>query len=479
VSIPPRVHASRRLCQVADILVVLCGLGTIWLLIGGAYRGVWSGVTLSVGWEHALFGALAIAAVRHVAAPAPSIVTSLRDWWSYAGARSALTDALLAFWTTRPVVLLIGFFAVVTIGVSPEASTPIVPREALATLPARFDAGWYAGIAADGYEWQHRFDRQQNLAFFPAYPVLMRTVAAATGALRTGIPPERRILRLVWIGVAISLAAFFWAAWYFSRIAHEILVAPQASTAVLLIAAYPFAVFFSAAYTESLFLLAAVGAWYHFRRQAWPSAAAWGFLAGLTRPNGCFLSLPLGLLALGLPDARDESRDGPRRPPTLKALTAAAMPGVGMLAFTAYLYHFTGVWFAWSRMHEAWGRVLGARIPGASGSSSTAGAGLLQWAAANPYDTLNALGLVFAITLIWPVWRRLGLAWAVFVAANIVPPLAAGGLLSMGRLTSTLFPLFLALAARLTPRAAAACVAAFAILQGLAAALFFTGRQLF
>ena len=34
-----------------------------------------------------------------------------------------------------------------------------------------------------------------------------------------------------------------------------------------MLAAYPFALFFGALYTESLFLLAAVGAFYHFRRR--------------------------------------------------------------------------------------------------------------------------------------------------------------------------------------------------------------------
>ncbi len=39
-----------------------------------------------------------------------------------------------------------------------------------------------------------------------------------------------------------------------------------------------------------------LGAWYHLRRdERWP-AFGWGLLAGLTRPNGCLLSIPLALL---------------------------------------------------------------------------------------------------------------------------------------------------------------------------------------
>jgi len=81
--------------------------------------------------------------------------------------------------------------------------------------------------------------------------------------------------------------------------------------------------------------------------------------------------------------------------------------------------------------------------------------------------------------MLWPVFPRLGVAYAAFVLVYLVPPMLAGGELSMGRLTSTLFPLFLALAASLPPRSVPSFVTAFALGQGLAAALFFTWRPLF
>jgi hypothetical protein len=82
------------------------------------------------------------------------------------------------------------------------------------------------------------------------------------------------------------------------------------------------------------------------------------------------------------------------------------------------------------------------------------------------------------MALLAPGWRRLGPAWTVYVLVSLVPPLFAGGLLSMGRLTSTLFPLFLALASMLPPRAIGA-VAAFRLMQGLIAALFYTWREMY
>jgi hypothetical protein len=249
----------------------------------------------------------------------------------------------------------------------------------------------------------------------------------------------------------------------------------RARTAVLLLSAYPFAVFFSAAYTESLFLLAALGAWFHFRRGDSLRASAWGLLAGLTRPNGCFLSIPLGLLAVGVRDAA--GAQGAARRPALVRLAVAAMPGVGMLAFTAYLQHVTGIWFAWSKTHAAWGRVLGAGSPAAM-FTGLGPEGLLAYAVDRPYDLLNALGLVAALALLRPVWR-LSPAWAVFVIVSVAVPFSAGGLLSIGRLTSTLFPIFLAWAAVLPAALAPALIALLAMLQGLVAVLFYTWRGVY
>jgi hypothetical protein len=166
-------------------------------------------------------------------------------------------------------------------------------------------------------------------------------------------------------------------------------------------------------------------------------------------------------------------------PQLVKSLLAASAPGIGMLLYSAYVNQMTGSWFGWARLHEAWGRSFQGLAPIARGYGWIENEGLLRVVAGLPFDTLNALGLLFALALIWPVFRRLGLACAVFVLINVVPPMLAGGVLSMGRLTATLFPLFLALAAVLPRRAIAPLVIAFAIAQGLAATLFFTWRPLF
>src|SRR5205814_6350863 len=58
----------------------------------------------------------------------------------------------------------------------------------LSTLSATFDGNWYADVAAHGYSASADTSQEQNYAFFPLYPFLMRLAGDASGlsALRGG-----------------------------------------------------------------------------------------------------------------------------------------------------------------------------------------------------------------------------------------------------------------------------------------------------
>lgn len=472
--------------RAADAAAVASLVLALFVLLFGGFVLHLGPLALRVhGPERLLFLAAALIAIRHAAHPAVPLhrrlVRGLR------GGETPAASIARAALVSRVTVLAVGYFAVVTIGIDRKTMGFELSPDAAFNLPGRFDAGWYGSIAMDGYSFQGRFDRQQNVAFFPAFPMLMRAVGYPIGAFTPGIPKERRMARLLWGGVSISLIAFAWAAVYLWRLARDTIGEDRATSAVALLAAYPFAVFFSAAYTESLFLLGAVATVYHFRRGELARAAAWGLLVGLTRPNGCFLSLVLAcLIAESVWRARtsgtrlplDVARGRPDYP-IIRSFLAASAPGAGILIYSAYVHHLTDAWFGWARLHEAWGRSYEGLAPVARAYGWITDEGLLHVVEGVPFDTLNSLGLIFALLMLWPVLRRLGVAYAAFVLVNLVPPMLAGGALSMGRLTATLFPLFLALAASVPPRAVPPLITAFAVGQGLVAALFFTWRPLF
>ena len=493
----PALPAAAR---AADRITLLLVSIAVWWSLVARPVSLFNGLREFLSPLVVIYVAVCVLVVRHLMWPRPSVLARLGDLRAAIVERPHLATALRAFLMTRPAVFVVAFAAVITIGIS---SSPgfILSREPLDNLPARFDAGWYGGIALDGYYWDHTFQRQRNIAFFPALPLLMRPVGAVLGMYEEGPSRERRMLRALWGAVAISLVAFFWALHYTSRLATDLIGSERAPAAALLLAAYPFAAYYNAPYTESLFLLASTGACFHFLRREWFAASAWGILVGLTRPNGCFLAIPLALLAIQGENGKGKSACGPsearsrrasalgggapsatknadRRFDVFVRLTVAGMPGVGMLLFTLYLYHLTGVWFAWAHIQEAWGRSYEG-LPIVTFFTHLGDASWSEFIQNNPYNAINALGVLFALVLIYPVFRRVGLAWGVLVLINLLPPLITGGFLSMGRMTSTLFPLFYALAVVIPPRAVPGWAAAFGIGQGLCAALFFTWRALF
>lgn len=428
-----------------------------------------------------LFAGAAVLLVRHVAQPKPGAAATLALLRRAIGARPHAGAALRAFLVTRPLVFVIGYLAVVTLGVPDRVGFTLSP-DALENLPARFDAGWYSDIAYSGYYWDRQFSKQRNIAFFPAMPLLTRPVAVALGMRVPNVPRDRRVLRALWAGVIVSLAAFAAALVYLSRLAERLGGRRAARAAPLLLAAYPFAIFFNVPYSESLFLLGCVAGFYHFHREQWVRAALFGALAGFSRPNGCLLAIPLALLAIDHVAAKTGT--GRLQPsaawlrPLGPRILVASVPGLAMLAFTAYLYTLTRVPFAWARMHEAWGRRWGTD-PLVNAWGWLTDQGLTGALERIPYDTMNTAGALFAAALVVPVFRLLGPAYGLFVVLNLVPPILAGGALSLGRITSTLFPIFLALAMLLPRRSIGGWTVAFALLQGFAATLFFTWHELF
>ena len=473
------LHAQ-RLVRIADAAVLAALTAALYVALAGRALVLVKTTVHLPSLSFLLFFAVAVLAIRHAAVPRPGIVTTIRRWVQRLEERPHAAAAVRAFLVTRPLVFLVGLFAVVTFGFPPSKGE-VLSSEPLENLPARFDAGWYAAIALEGYDREWRPGLKQDIAFFPALPLLIRPAGALVGMNHTSHMRERRLLRALWAGVVVSLAAFGVALFYVARLSDMLTGGHTPAAATLLLASYPFAVFFSAPYTESLFLLGCVGAFYHFHRAQYVAASLFGLLVGASRPNGFLLAVPLAVLAVepvvrawrgGAPTASIGWRMVGGR------LLVASMPVVTMLLFTVYLFNVTGVWFAWARTHAAWGRTWGTR-PIAQGWEWLTTEGLMAVFKGVPYDTLNTFAAIFALLLVWPVFRRLGVAYALFALVNLVPPIFAGGALSMGRITSTIFPLFIALAAIVPSRSVPGWAAGFGILQGLVAALFFTWRELF
>ena len=243
-----------------------------------------------------------------------------------------------------------------------------------------------------------------------------------------------------------------------------------AGPALVLLALFPASLYFGAPYSESLFLLASVGAFYAARTGRWAWAGAAAGAAAATRSAGILLLVPLVLLWW--------SQDRERRVRDLAWLaTAPACLG----AYALYLGLAQGDALAFLDVQDAWYRELAAPLGGAWDGLVAAFDGARQLlsgarepayfeaAGGDPFR-VAAINLVlagflgFAVAACVGVWRRLPPAYGAWVTIALLLPLsfpaAPQPLMSLPRFLAVLFPIFMWLALvceerRLTQRVAA------------------------
>jgi hypothetical protein len=398
-------------------------------------------------------------------------------------ADAALADAWRALWVSRLLVWAAAVTAVLLFGLSARAgdfdpgglTTPFgATGDVLAAPLGRWDSVWFLAIADSGYG-----DGARE-AFFPLYPLLVRVAGAPLGSALIG----GALLSTALLGVALVLLHRL------VTLDHDRAVARNA---VLVTALFPMSFFFSAVYSESLFLALSIGAVYAARRERWAWAGLLGMLAAMTRSAGVLLLVPLAMIYLW-DVARPSLRA--RRPLRPDALWLGLVP-LGLALYCVLLalgghdalapFHAQDVWFrsfagpfagAWDGLVAAWEGtrqlLSGAREP----VYFTAWGGDPFLGARHNIELFAWLVLALAATA--GVLRRLPAAYGAYVVAALALPLSypvgPQPLMSLPRFVAVLFPLAIWLAVWMTGRAARERVvlAAFAAALAVYTAIFAT-----
>lgn len=181
----------------------------------------------------------------------------------------------------------------------------------LAAPAVRWDSIHYLAIAHLGYA------DAASTVFYPLYPLLVRLLGDVIGS----DPVAGILISVVSFGVALRLL---------HRLTALELGPRAADAAVALLAFAPLSLFFSAVYTESLFLALSVGSIYAGRRGRWKLAAGLGGLAAATRVTGILLTLPLAIMY------RRERRCLDRGLAVLAAVPAGLVAYLGFLTIKGY-----------------------------------------------------------------------------------------------------------------------------------------------
>jgi hypothetical protein len=435
---------------------------------------------------------------------------------------AAVRDCWRALWVSRLIVLAAGVGAVVVFGVG-RARSAFDPAgltsgfgwlgNLLAAPVARWDAVWYLVIAHYGYRPDlASFGTAPRAAFFPLYPLGVRAIS------QLGAPP-------IAAGVALSLVALVAALYGIHRLStlelgrlapHSAHRGDVARLAVLVTALAPMAFFFSAVYSESLYLALSVGLFWCARQGRWGWAGVLGALASATRSAGLVLVVPMVVLYLygpredrepdflvrssraegEPPIGRPGQPDPPARPwwqPRYRvrrdALWVAALP-VGVGAYMAYLALAGGNALMPFHAQEAWNRHFAGPYVAVWDGARAAFDGMRQLlsfqrthvyfkvAGGDPFvdaghNVMLFAFLLAAVPMVIGVLRRLPLAYGAYVLAALVLPLsypvAPQPLMSLPRFEVVLFPLAMWLGAWLAqrPRARLPALAAMALLMAL------------
>src|SRR3954469_19436770 len=352
---------------------------------------------------------------------------------------AAVAEALRALCVSRLLVWASGAAAAALFGLSargqlfdPGAVTrPSAPAgDALVAPLARWDSVWYLAIANDGYP----ADDSRRAAFFPLYPLLLRAVKALVGSP-------------IVAGVAVSLVCFGVALVLLHRLTALELGPAAADETVWALALFPAAVFFSAVYSEALYLMLSVGCLYAARTGRWAWAGTLGALGAATRSAGVLLVVPLAIMWL----ARGDLARARRRRHARDAAWIALVPA-GLAAFCAALALGGGDAFAPLHAQDVWSRRFAWPFAGVWDGTAAAWCGLHRLDA--PFaraDVLLFCFLLVAIPAVAGVLRRLPPAYAASVVAALARPLSypvdPQPLMSLPRFLAVLFPLFMWLGA--------------------------------
>lgn len=281
----------------------------------------------------------------------------------------------------------------------PKLFDELIPADHPLAGWSKWDAAWYSLVAFDGYVGPTG-EPVQTRGFFPLYPMLTRALSwLQPSEVSRGDMAVWGVMaaNLCFLGMVIMLAKV---------IAHhhgdEV-----ALTAVTLLIVSPMAFFFNAGYSESLFLLCTVTAFWFAYKQHWIPASIAIALASATRLFGLAL-IPCILLIAG--KHRAQIRE------------LVIIPMVGALGAFAYVI-WTWVMYDdalayWHAQDAFWGDWYD-RV-GSYSDVISAGPMDMVRSPENFVISMNlALAVIALATLPW-VWKRLEPGMALFTTIIVV-----------------------------------------------------------
>jgi hypothetical protein len=368
----------------------------------------------------------------------------------------------LAFASTRLLLVFAGFAVLTAFPAHPVESWMGIafPGNNWIDGWVRWDSFWYESIVDSN----PRFlpSGHSNANFFPFYSWVSWVVALP---LRAILDAEHAF----YVGALIvSSVSFFLALKAVERLATQLAGREVASRSVWLIAVFPFSFFLTAVYADALYFCLCAWSLAFAYGKRWPLACALAAMAAMTRIPGIALFPALTFEYLRQNDFR----------------FASIKRGVGLLAILAIAPIVLGSYYYWRYGDPL--AFLHARQAGWNRASGLT-ALVRDWRYFFQGPVFDCAGIAECVKQFGPTRHLLGAFYVTLLPISIVLTLSAArtlgvgltvwallsigmslpnGFDGVGRFTSVLFPVFIALALLLRTRAAlvAVCVASLPFL---------------
>ncbi|HUV03063.1 MAG TPA: glycosyltransferase family 39 protein [Desulfobacteria bacterium] len=286
-----------------------------------------------------------------------------------------------------------------------------------------WDAPHYVYIAENGYT--SVGEGRYFIVFMPLYPLLIRLVASVLGNYEVA-------------ALVISNLASLFAGVYLYRLAKLDYSHSTALKSVFYYSIFPTSYFLIAGYTESLFLLLAIGCFYYARKAKWLNAGVMGMLASATRITGLVL-----LPSLLYEYFSQHSKPGSRR---VRDVFFIALVSVGFVSYLIVNHVVFGDAFAFLAVqHEHWFKHIAPPWEGLLGAIWG-----LFWRDTADKALIGGAELVFGLVgffcIAYAFVIKLRPSYTVYMLLTWLAVASTSYWLSMPRYLLSLFPLFIVFA---------------------------------
>jgi hypothetical protein len=324
------------------------------------------------------------------------------------------------------------------------AGIALISATSIGAVSSRWDGGWYLSIVRHGYPSVLPAGTgpaaQSSVAFFPGYPMLVRSLSSPTG-----LPP-------VLVGVIVSLLAGLAAAAGLWHLAVRLSDEDAADRAVVLFAFLPSAFVMSMVYADALFLALAVWCLIALLDGRWAVAGSTAAMAGLVRPTAVALCVACAWSAVV--SIRENG--------SWRALIAPALAPWGGLLYLGYLWIHTGHPFAFFDVEaRGWGNRFDAGVANIRRALGHLAEAHMTFFVA---EFAIVVGGIAVGSWLLARWHAPG-SMAVYVAVVLGLAMLGSNPVSFPRFLLAAFPALVPLARRISFRTAMAIAAVSAVLM--------------